>query len=740
MAERHIEVTVRGEAVPSDAMVLAVELWLRVGRIDEGRVRFSTRTPLELDDVLGGEVTVSIVDDGEPALQRTMLVVEAELEPAPLPTPGDPSGPLFHYVLELAHELVRATLRADVRMFQDQSVPDVLKAVLEGAGLASARVSMRLSGSYAKRVCTVQHRETDFAFISRLCEDEGIAFHVEQDADSPTLVLVDDTTSSEPIAGSSTIAVSGGHGHGFSSLRFEGHVVPATVTLSDTSYELPSIDLTAPYDLGPGARGDAFEFPAGHTTPDEGAKKAELRGQALRAASWTGQGASDVPTLAPGRTFTLEGTTREALATDYLVLEVHHEWRRGERAAYRNDARFLPKSTPYRMPVVTPRPRLRGLHSAVVTGPSGAEIHTEQHGRAKAYFHWDRVGSRDDSSSPWMRQAQLPLDGSLALARVGWEMGVAYHEGLLERPIMVARLYNAEKVSPYGYPGAKTRMSLQTASSPGGGKTNELRMEDGGGGQEWMMNASKDLVHQTNRHKTETIGVSSTIDVGTQWEISVGADETISIGGDQTATVSTEDQEAITGDRTVSVSGSETVTVMKSVETVVKGSVSETVGGSHTTLAAMQIDRSASAGQTISVGGTMVSVAAGECSFMAAGALSDTIGGAKLVVSGKGIGETVGGALANNVGGVMLQAAGGNRIGSTSGATAITVGGVMAAAAGDKVVLKGKKVKILVGGVATFLGGGGNLTLTPASASLLGLITLDASGSIQIKGNPNLVG
>jgi type VI secretion system secreted protein VgrG len=92
------------------------------------------------------------------------------------------------------------------------------------------------------------------------------------------------------------------------------------------------------------------------------------------------------------------------------------------------------------------------------------------------------------------------------------------------------------------------------------------------------------------------------------------------------------------------------------------------------------------------------------------------------------------------VGGVCVNAAGGNRIGTTKGVAALTVGGIICANAAGQATIKAKTISIKVLGVANFLGGGGVVTLTPGSASFVGIIGLDASGSIKISGNPNLVG
>ena len=167
--------------------------------------------------------------------------------------------------------------------------------------------------------------------------------------------------------------------------------------------------------------------------------------------------------------------------------------------------------------------------SVVVTGPRGEEIHTDPLGRLKGKHHWDRVGAEDDQASCWMRLTQIPISGSMALARTGWEMAVVYLDGDQDRPTAIGRLYNAEKVSPYGYPASASKMALQTASSPGGGKTNEVRLSDGAGGQEFFVNAAKDMRETTKNDKTETVGANETVTIGKSAQLEVTTTESVTI-------------------------------------------------------------------------------------------------------------------------------------------------------------------------------------------------------------------
>jgi len=651
------------------------------------------------------------------------------------------------YVVDLVHELSLLSLRSDVRIFQEKDAKAIVTDVLTGAGLDAGAYSFSLRRTLPVRTYDVQYRETDFDYVSRLLEHEGV-FYFANDTDGATAVTIaDDPGVFTPIDGDPALAIldDDEHGDGVSDLVIEDRVAPKTATVCDYNFETPGVNLQSKREGGISTTGDFFEYAAGFQKPDEGDALAQIRMEEIVAAQQTVSGRTERRALRAGATFDLEGADRDALNTTYLLTSVRHrvvlrdETGSTGRVAYENRFTAIPADRPYRPVRRAPKPKLNGLHSAVVTGPGG-EIHTDELGRMKGKFFWDRVGKADDKASTWMRVNQLPISGSMALARMTWEMSIAYFDGDLSRPLAVNRLYNAEKTSPYGYPAAKTRMSFQTPSTPGGGNSNELRMEDGGGGMEMYIHASKAYESKTINNKTETVDVDEKINVGTDADVTVGANQTVSIGASLSATVSANAGNKVTGDRTKSVGASETVSVSGNIGAVVKGSDTETVGGSQTTLAALGVDKTSKGSYSLTVGGSLIQAAGMGVTFMLAGAKSETVGGVKIAASGAGVTESIIGAYAATVGGAIVQAAGANRMGATKGAAAVTVGGLVNVNAGGKVSITAKKVAIRVLGVANFLGGGGILNMTPGSVAFVGLVTLDASGSIKISGNPNLVG
>jgi type VI secretion system secreted protein VgrG len=741
MATPTLHVSLDCGALGSDLLVVQATVSERISRPTRATVLLLSEADVDGEGAIAQPAHLEISLDDTPARHFHLVVVGVRFD-------GMYDSRLRRYTVDLAHEIELLTLRSDVRMFQEKNAQEIVSAVLTAAGVPASHVKFSLKRTPATRTYCVQYRETDFAFVSRLCEFEGIAYFAHDDDGSTHLTFADDPSAYPAIEGESTVRLMDDdtHGDGVYDFVLESHAAPQSATVSDYNPDTPAYDLACSEKGGTSKIGDWFEYPGGFQKQDEGKALAKIRLEELLTRQQIATGKSERMAFQAGAWFSLEGADGGALDGEYLITGVDHRFVPrsvpgvDERAGYDNAFTAIPHARPYRPPRTTPSPRIRGLHSAVVTGPSGAEIHTEEMARMKGKFFWDRVGKNDDKSSCWMRVGQLPIGGSMAIARVSWEMAVGYVDGDPDRPTAVARLYNAEKTSPYGYPAAKTRMSFQTPSSPASGKSNELRMEDGGGGMEMFLNASKDMSLKTINNKTEKVDVDEKVDVGSNASVTVGASETVKIGASLSTTVSGDEGTKVTSDRSKTVGASETVTVSGNLGQVITGGDTETVGGGQTTLAALGVNKVSKGSYALTVGGSMVSAAGMGVSFAIAGAKSETVGGAKIAASGASVTESIVGAYASTVGGVCVQAAAGKRMGATKGVSALTVGGLVNVSAAGKVAITAKKISIKVLGVANFLGGGGILNLTPASASFVGMVTLDASGSIKVSGNPNLVG
>src|ERR1019366_10275219 len=221
----------------------------------------------------------------------------------------------------------------------------------------------------------------------------------------------------------------------------------------------------------------------------------------------------------------------------------------------------IPKGSPYAPPRLAHKPRIRGIQTVVVVGPStdsDQSIHCDKYGRIKVHFFWDRVGQLDENASCWLRTDQAMMGGSMLHPRLGWELSVAFLEGDPDRPFAVGRLYNATNTPPCSLPGEKASGSIKSLSSPGGAGHNEMKMSDSGGSQGHGMSAQKDMNSTIGNNKTETIAVDDTHSVKVDMASAIGASESLSVSGNQSVNIGAVLSENIGGSQTISVGGADT--------------------------------------------------------------------------------------------------------------------------------------------------------------------------------------
>ena len=719
------------------ARVISGVVYEEISAPNHAQLTVQTAAAVEIDSLLGAEAEVSIGVEADVVRTWHLIVTGVSND-------GQQRGGNT-FTLELRHELALLGLRSDVRMFQEMSAKDIVSAVFSGAGLAEARVDWQVQRALTKRTYCVQHRESDFDFVSRLLEYEGIWYFVTEDASSSKLTCADSSTAFTAIEGSPQVPLSQASSDaGVIELEMEYVSTADSIVQSDWSYEHPNTTLLAKGPLVGAPVAELFEFPSGAMSAPGARAINDLRREEIAAQRQVGRGRSDDMRFRAGSYFELTGTNRDSLATKYLLRRVSHIFSatqgRSNLPRYTNAFVCSPLANAFRPARKTPSPLVGGSESVVAKGPSGEEIFTDELGRMKGRFFWDRVGTDDAKASVWMRVLQHPIGLSLSLARINWEMTVRFTYGDPDRPVAMSRVDNGGHAAPYSYPAAASAMSFKTHTSPGGGKYNEFTMEDGGGGMKFGATASKDWKEVVNNNKTETIAVDEKVDVGVNFKTNIGANQTVTIGANQTKTVSSDGNVAVKADRKKTVGAAETITISGANEEKIIGSDTESVGATHMTVAGLGVSRTSKGSHSLTVGAAMVSAAGVGCAFSVAGSLSESIGAVKVVLSGGAIAENVTGACAVTVGGVQINVAGGNRTGASSSSSNLTVGGVVLANAGEELEIKSKSVHITVMGMANLIGGGGILNMSPGSIAFVGLVTLTASGSIKLSGAPNLVG
>ncbi len=441
---------------------------------------------------------------------------------------------LTRYHLTLAPRLAYLTHRRDQRIFQQRSVPQIIAAVLEQHGILADAYTFELGPVvYPPRILCVQYGETDLYFIHRLCEEEGIHYHLRHSPDGHMLVFGDDQTVFRRLAAQRYRPRGGLVAEQRVIQRFDVRLSTRSrqVVRRDYDFEHPSLRLQD--QAGPLSSEvlEDFYCPAGFTGHQRGAQLARrglVRHQRDRHRAL---GKSDQSALRSGHFLQLQDHPQASCNDLWLVTGVRHEGYQpqvleeatvdtGAFHGYRNRFTATPWRAPLRPPLKHPKPRISGSQTATVTGPAGEDVHCDQHGRVKIRFHWGRAGKDDDKSSCWVRVASGWAGdgfGAVMIPRVGMQVLVTFLEGDPDQPLINGCLPNAWQATPYPLPQHKTRSVLRTRSSPPGG-ANELHLEDRRGEELVYLRAQRDM--------EQVIGNDSrlVIDAGAQLSLKAGGE------------------------------------------------------------------------------------------------------------------------------------------------------------------------------------------------------------------------
>jgi len=453
--------------------------------------------------------------------------------------------------------------RADCRIFQEKTVPEILREVFESAGFTD--FEDKLQGSYPQRNYCVQYRETDLNFARRLMEEEGIGYYFRHEADCHILVLFDSPSAHSVCAEQPDVEYASDSAERRAGeierlVREEGFA-PGRYAVEDYNFERPSEDLLTSTNtvrpIGGNSSYEIYDYPGEYGERSEGDRVARLRMEAEEAAAVAIDATSEIGAFCPGYRFRLKNHYRSDFNGEYVLTQVEHVVSQGvleeHGAQYANSFRCIPYSVPFRPLQTTPKPTVHGVQTAVVVGPSGEEIYVDKHGRVKVQFHWDREGRRDEKSSCWIRVSQPWAGkewGMIHHPRIGQEVIVDFLEGDPDRPIIVGRVYNGDQVTPYELPAHATRSAVKSQSSKGGTvkNFNEIRFEDKAGSEQLFVHAEKDMDRRVKNDLREY--------VGNQSSLIVAADQLEAVRGDKHGTVDGHRKEKIGGSLATRIGGS----------------------------------------------------------------------------------------------------------------------------------------------------------------------------------------
>lgn len=644
----------------------------------------------------------------------------------------------FSYFLEMRPWLWLATRKSDFKIFQNMTVPDIIRDVL---GKYGEPMEFKLTKSYPPVEYLVQYSESDCNLVCRLAEDLGIYFHFKHSSGNHTLVFCDDVVGShEPMAGGGLPfyppeKAAFAKEESLDDWDFTQGLQSGRVLTDDFDFKKPRADLATMRKMPPGHANDAFEiyeFPGQYTDYADGEHYAKVRVEEHIATHEriAAQGNARNLVGATGCFMTLRNYPRGDQNVQYLLTSVTYHFTENVQvsdASKGSTQRFaieaLPTSRAFRPARITPKPRTQGLQTAWVVGPPGEEIYCDKFGRVKVQFHWDRIGAMNEKSSCWMRFSSSWAGsnfGAIAIPRIGMEVLVDHIDANPDRPIIVGVVYNADNMPPWQLPGNQTQTGIKTRSSKGGasgpglkngpGDANVLRFEDKAGQEQLWIHAQKDQLTEVENDEDKW--------VGNDRRKTVDRDETNHIKRDRTETVDRDEDITVHNNRTERVDVNEKISIGVNRD--------EDVGVNETVTIGVNRTKTIGVNETDTIG-TKWGISVGKIKTETIGLFSmQNIGIANLQNIGVARMTNIGAAYNLNVGMVMVTNVGINQSTKVGTNRTVTVGKNYTITAGDQ-------LSITVGAASLVMKKDGTITINGKDVSVTasGDINEKAGGTIK---------
>ena len=652
-------------------------------------------------------------------------------------------GNLFVYRATLRPWFWFLTRTADCRIFQHKTVPDIIKEVFRDKGFSDFEDA--LSGSYREWENCVQYRETDFNFISRLMEQEGMYYFFKHEDGKHTLVLSDSISAHETVPGYEEVPY---YPPEESERRERDHISdwslnqiiqPGVYALNDYDFKKPKANLEVKSSVSrehDQAEFEIYDYPGEYKESGDGEGYVRARIEELQSQHEEVQGEGNVAGLMTGCLFKLINYPREDQNREYLITsssynlgpqEYESDVGGGSGSIFSCNISAIDKQQAFRAPRITAKPIVQGPQTATVVGKAGEEIWTDKYGRVKVQFHWDRYGEVNENSSCWIRVSHPWAGknwGAVAIPRIGQEVIVSFIEGDPDQPIITGRVYNDDNMPPYELPANATQSGVKTRSSKEGSPDNfnELRFEDKKGEEQLYIHAEKnqdnivenDETTSVGHDRTEDVGNDETITIGNDRTESVGNNETITIGNDRTESVGNNETITIGVDRTESVGSNETVTIGSNRSVTIGSNKSETIS--------INKAETIGAAKELTIGGLYQVTVGGVMNETVALAKAQEVGATKATVVAGNVSETYGSSQTTSVSKDHNETIGENQT--------IKIGKNLTIDAGDQVVIKTGKASITMKKDGTISIEGKDITVNGSGA-----INVKASKDIVMKGS-----
>jgi type VI secretion system secreted protein VgrG len=441
---------------------------------------------------------------------------------------------------------------SDSRIFHNKDVIEIAQNIFQEFKFNNYNIQ-NITKHYKKRDYCVQYGETTLNFLHRLFQEEGVFYYFQHEETKHTLVLADSNNACKKCTESVVFESGSQKSSGLTRWQRQQAFYSGRFECKDYNYETPDQALTTQQTssakLPMAQLFGQYHYPGLYSEIDTGKNISQHRFEAHELNHDLASGAGNYDSFTAGGKFMLENLPVETDEGNYILLEVAHHasdntYLHGAQGgqSYFNEFVCSPSKINIRPMVNAVKPVIYGTQTAIVTGPSGEEIYTDDYGRVKVQFHWDRKGKKDDYSSCWVRVAQNWAGknwGTLFIPRIGQEVVVQFLEGNPDKPIIIGSVYNAEHLPPYHLPFEQTQSGIKTRSSKDGSinDANELRFEDKKGDEEIFIQAQKDFNRLIKNSENVTIvqgdqitqiqAGSSTLQAAKAIELKVGSNSLI---------------------------------------------------------------------------------------------------------------------------------------------------------------------------------------------------------------------
>ncbi len=420
-----------------------------LGRLFQFDLDVTSENPeINIDDILGENVTLHYSLGGGETRYFNGIVSSFSLGER-IPNVG------ASYSLTLRPWLWFLKHTADCRIFQDESVPKIIKKIFSEHGFPD--VEDKLNEPHKDWAYCIQYRETDFNFISRLMEEEGIYYYFTHEDNKHSLVLADSGSAHKSIRDKALMFYSDKNSTDGDISQWSVHaeVQPGAFASNDYDYKRPKAVLRVreqKQEKHAGSEYEIYDYPGEYAGRFEGTKGeyADIRIQELHVRHTQAEGVTRLRTMAIGGLFKFDNYPRKDQNKEHLVIgtayDISQSLHEGSDAAYECRFTVIDGKTPFRPARVTPKPVMQGPQTAVVidAGPD-----PEKYGRVKVQFFWDREGQDSGGNACWVRVAQNSAGsgwGSYFPPHIGHEVIVSFLEGDPDQPIITGRVYNADNL------------------------------------------------------------------------------------------------------------------------------------------------------------------------------------------------------------------------------------------------------------------------------------------------------